>query len=353
MPQAAPRGGGQSWLFSQPPPAWGGYPTALRKPSAFWRFKEFNAVQDGSERMLLSPEGAMLSLKLASRLERLMAFMYDAFLIIGLNVLIFVVPFRLLGEGSHLLFTITAFMSFIVNNVYFIYFELAWQGSTPGKRAMRIKVISRKGGALSPYAVVMRNVTRQFEIFLPLISLVVEDGLGIGGPVFAVIWLLAITLLPVWNRDRMRAGDMLADTLVIAAPAPTLAPDLAAPEPDQSKRRWSFTKGQLSIYGDYELMVLEEILRKPLRPGHEGPLFKVAGKIAAKIGVTLPPDMSPQECRDFLTDFYAAERAALEEGRLYGVHKTDQLTPAARGGPQPPRAVQSSTPGERFRQGNW
>jgi uncharacterized RDD family membrane protein YckC len=279
--------------------------------------------------------------------------MYDLFIIVGLNLLIFTVPFRIIGEDSRLVFTLTAFMSFVLNNVYFVYFELSWQGSTPGKRATRIKVISRSGGALGPYAVVVRNLTRQFELLMPLISLVAVGGLGISGPAFAVVWFLAVTLLPLWNRDRMRAGDMIGDTLVISLPAPALAPDLAAPEQDRSKARWSFTKGQLSIYGDYELMVLEEILRKPLRAGHEAPLFKVAGKIAEKIGIALPPDMSSGECRDFLTAFYAAERAALEEGRLYGVRKTDRLTPAARGGPQPPQPPRPSTPGERFRQGNW
>jgi uncharacterized RDD family membrane protein YckC len=343
--------------FTQPPPAWPGYPRpGAGTPPASWRFREFSAVRDGSERTLLSPEGAMLSLRLASRLERLLAFVYDLFIIIGMNFLIFVTPMRLFDELSDLTWTVVLFMCFIVNNVYFIYFELAWQGSTPGKKTLKLKVISRKGGALAPYAVVLRNLTRQFEIFLPLISLFTDKGLGISGPLFAFLWFAAVTLLPLWNRDRMRAGDMLADTLVIVAPSPALAPDLAVTEPDGDRRRWSFTKGQLSIYGDYELMVLEEILRKPLRPGREGPLFMVAGKISAKIGVALPPDMTPEECRDFLTAFYAAERASLEEGRLYGVRKVDQLTPAARGGaipPPPPPPSGGSTPGERFWQGRW
>jgi uncharacterized RDD family membrane protein YckC len=318
-----------------------------------WRFKEFAPAWNPSERNLTSPEGAILTVTLATRVERLMAFTLDFTAIVCLNALIFALPFNYFIKDPKLAWTITAFMSFVVNNVYFIFFELALQGSTPGKRSARLKVVSRKGGALTPYAVAVRNFTRQFEILMPLMSMFVSEGMGIGGPVFAAAWFLGVTLLPLWNSDRMRAGDMLAGTLVIVAPSKVLDPDLAASGPGQAKPRWSFTKGQLAIYGDYELLVLEEVLRKSLRPGHEGPLFKVAHKIAAKIGAALPPDLTVAECRDFLTDFYSAERASLEEGRLYGIRKTDQTTPAARGAPAPAPPSAPTTPSERFRMGRW
>jgi uncharacterized RDD family membrane protein YckC len=343
-------------MFTPPPvPQWTGRPEnrQSRKPPAFLRFKEFSAGTDGSGRTLLSPEGSILTLRLASRNDRLLAFLFDAFVIVGLNIVIFALPMHLMRERTSFMFTVMAFMSFLVNNVYFTYFELAWQGTTPGKRAARLRVISRRGGALSPYAVVLRNLTRQLEILMPLLSLVLSEGVGASGPVFAVLWFFVVTLMPCWNRDRMRCGDILADTLVIQAPSPVLFADLAAHEPDRAERRWTFTKSQLSIYGDYELMVLEEILRKPLKPGHEGPLFNVAAKIASKIGVALPRDLDASQCRVFLKDFYAAERAALEEGRLYGVRKSDQLTPAARGEPRQAPSPGPTTPSERFRQGSW
>ncbi|MDR2612370.1 MAG: RDD family protein [Deltaproteobacteria bacterium] len=314
-------------------------------------FSEFAADADGSGRTLLTPEGAILTLRLASRVERVSALLLDVLLIIGANAIIFLVPL-LLNPDSETVITLALFSSFIVNNFYFIYFELAWQGATPGKRANRLKVISRKGGALTPYAVVTRNLTRQFEILLPLISLAGPDDIGIKGPFFAALWFFGVTILPCWNRDRLRVGDMLADTIVIVTPSKALSPDLAVSEA-AGKPRWVFTKGQLAVYGDYELMVLEAILRKPLRPGREEPLFKTARRIAGKIGVPLPGDMTPAECRDFLTDFYAAERAALEEGRLYGLRKMNQSTPASRNPAIPPPPPAPTTPKDRFRQGRW
>src|SRR4029077_5810449 len=60
------------------------------------------------------------------------------------------------------------FRGFLVRNLYFVYFEIAWRGATPGKRAVGLRVIDRHGGPLLPTAVIARNLTREVEMFLPL-----------------------------------------------------------------------------------------------------------------------------------------------------------------------------------------
>ena len=55
------------------------------------------------------------------------------------------------------------FVAFVLRNLYFIHFELAWQGSTPGKYFTGLRVIERHGGELTPAAIVARNLTREVE----------------------------------------------------------------------------------------------------------------------------------------------------------------------------------------------
>ena len=59
-------------------------------------------------------------------------------------------------------------LSFALRSFYFIFFELRWQGATPGKRALGLRVIDRKGGRLKPEAVFARNLMREVEMFLPI-----------------------------------------------------------------------------------------------------------------------------------------------------------------------------------------
>ncbi|MDR3152962.1 MAG: RDD family protein [Deltaproteobacteria bacterium] len=341
-PYPHPQGQAPQWQ-GPPPGAWGGPP----RPRFF---PEFAYRADPAARTLVTPEGSLLTLTLASRSDRLAALLYDFLVIILAVICVYSLPYILEAE-VRALFQLALFTAFIIYNFYFIYFELAWQGTTPGKRSSRLKVISRKGGPLSPYSVVARNITRQLELFMPVMAFFLGQGLGGATVAFSLAWLFLVTLFPLWNRDRMRIGDLIADTVVIVTPSRVLAPDLAARGDASDRPRWTFTKDQLSIYGDYELMILEEILRRPLRTGHEAPLFKVAARIAGRIGASLPDDMTVDECREFLTSFYSAERAALEEGRLYGIHKYDQASPALRGAPPPP--PQASTPSDRYRQGSW
>ena len=51
------------------------------------------------------------------------------------------------------LWSIALFIAFMIRNLYFVTFELAWRGATPGKRMVGLRVIDRAGGPLQPSAV--------------------------------------------------------------------------------------------------------------------------------------------------------------------------------------------------------
>ena len=285
-------------------------------------------------RTITSPEGVTLNVRIAGRGERAAALALDLtfmslvlIIIFCLTILTIAVFFsgnffpdmikldRLMG-----IITIYNFISFLVRIMYFTHFELAWQGRTPGKKICGIRVIDRRGDPLSPNAIIARNLTREVEIFLPMSAMFALSG-SRWSQLLLFAWTMLFTALPLFNRDRLRAGDYIAGTMVIHMPRRDLLGDLtSAVAADDAG--YSFTSEQLSKYGAYELQVLEELLRHPQSNESDRLLAKVADKICGKIG--LPDAIPPHKIRRFLNDFYAAERAALERGQLFGHFKDDK-----------------------------
>jgi hypothetical protein len=133
--------------------------------------------------------------------------------------------------------------------------------------------------------------------------------------VFGLVWALLFALFPLFNRDRLRIGDLLAGTWVVEAPKRTLMEDLSARK-DLVARTFQFSHAQLDAYGIAELHKLEEVLRRD----DYFALRAVAETIGRKIGST------PQahDARPFLTAYYGDLRAHLERKLLLGKRKEDK-----------------------------
>ena len=277
------------------------------------RTEEFLTTIRRRRLSIVTPEGVKLNLELAGIGERAAAFFIDLALI-TVAVIILTVAVRVVaGVGLHarLAVAIAALIAFLVRTLYFVRFELAWQGSTPGKRAIGLRVIDRNGGPLLPSAVITRNIMREVETFLPLGALLTVNAAGAGWEKLGfALWLLLLAAVPFAAPQRQRIGDFLAGTAVIAVPKRVLAPDLAIAGSD-----FTFTERQLSSYGAFELQVLEEILRRPPGPETTRLNLDIATRICRRIEAPLPADVDQQR---FLIAFYAAQRAHLERGQLFG-----------------------------------
>ncbi len=84
-----------------------------------------------------------------------------------------------------------------------------------------------------------------------------------------------------------------------------------------------FTSEQLVFYGIYELQVLENVLRTNASHfGHYEAVTTVADRIKLKIGYVGAVDDSER----FLRDFYAAQRAHLEQKMLFGQRIEDKYS---------------------------
>jgi uncharacterized RDD family membrane protein YckC len=285
------------------------------------------------QRTIVTPEGVPVTVELADHGERLTAFVIDFCIWLLLTVLIYLpLVFTVVRRDAALLaMSVVLFVGFVVRNLYFIHFELAWRGATPGKRFVGLRVIDRRGGPLQPSAVVARNLTREVEAFIPLGILLTWGGAKQGAPdwehLFIAIWLLFFAALPFINRDRMRGGDLIAGTMVIALPKRILSGDLV-----ERVAQYVFTDAQLRAYGAFELQVLEELLRRPRSQDTTRVLGEVCDKICRKIGWTAP--VPSRDTALFLREFYTAQRAFLEREQLFGKPRADKYG----GAPAPPDA---------------
>jgi uncharacterized RDD family membrane protein YckC len=275
------------------------------------------------KREIVTPEGVPLQVELADFGERLGAFLLD-FVFLYLGIILLAVSIGLvlsqLGADMRITITLILFLGFLIRSLYFALFELAWRGATPGKKIIGLKVIDRHGGPLTQNAVVSRNIMRELETFLPLSAMLAIAGPGSGWEKLALAgWLSLFALLPLFNKDRMRGGDLLAGTMVIAMPKRRLVPDLV-----QVTERAEFTDQQLRAYGAFELQVLEELLRRPDNAETTRLREDVCVRVCRKIG--WPHAVPPVEVLDFLRRFYTAERAFLEREQLYGRRVEDKNT---------------------------
>ena len=299
------------------------------------RTSEFLEGSRRRRRDIVTPEGVSLPFELADYGERAVAFVLDVlFQNIITIVLLLVAVFAFFGGRKTLgdiagpvMIAITLFTAFLIRNFYFIHFELSWQGATPGKRIAGIRVADRHGGPLRPAAIVARNLTREIEMFMPL-GLMSSLGQGSGAwqKLSLGLWLMLFLLLPLFNRDRMRAGDLIAGTMVIAVPKRMLLADLV-----EHAARFVFTDRQLGAYGAFELQVLEELLRRTNAPDAARLRGEVCDKIRRKI--EWPEPVASADCAFFLRDFYTAERDFLERAQLYGKHRADKHAAAEKAVP--------------------
>jgi uncharacterized RDD family membrane protein YckC len=287
------------------------------------RTSEFLEGARRQRRQIVTPEGVPVTVELADYGERMVALTIDLFIWLMGTLAIFIPIIWAFGKsgGSLIAISIALFIGFIIRNLYFVYFELAWRGATPGKRLVGLRVIDRAGGPLLPSAIVARNITREVEMFLPLGVLLTwgktETGVVDWENLAIAIWLLFFAALPFINRDRMRGGDLIAGTMVISLPKRVLSSDLV-----EKAVQFTFTEPQLRAYGAFELQVLEELLRRPDTPESVRVLNEVCEKICRRIGWTAP--VAPADVVPFLREFYTAERAFLEREQLFGKVRADK-----------------------------
>lgn len=270
-------------------------------------------------RDFVTPEGVDLRLRIGEAGERAAAFLIDVVILVATLIVVSIISAGVVAaaelRGLETAAIVWQLIAFFLRNFYFMAFELRPGAATPGKRMLGLRVIARGGGRLTADAVFARNAMRELEFFLPL-SFLVSQGMGVDGwlVLLGLSWSGVFLLFPLFNRDRLRAGDLVAGTLVVKAARRKLAPDLAeAPVEGEL----AFSQAQVDAYGVKELHVLEEVLRRRDPPTLAAVAQRIRGKIGWN-GAAVPDEA-------FLSAYYAALRRRLEGRLLFGHRRKDKF----------------------------
>ena len=280
-------------------------------------------------RQITTPEGLTLTLTLATRGARVGALLLDLAMASLLTILITVALIALAASFAHqsklpasgpalqALYIIWTAALFLLRNAWFLAFELGPRGATPGKRLLGIRIAGQGGQRLTPEMVIARNLLRDIELVVPLTLLVMANASGATPTSLAALaWLAIFSAMPLYNRDRLRCGDLIGGTWVVEAPRCRLEASLSAPT--TTRPSYHFSAADLATYGEYELQALERVLRDN---GREA-MTAVAETICAKIHWTPP---GQDEVRPFLEAYYTQLRARLEAGMQMGRRKANKF----------------------------
>ena len=283
-------------------------------------------------RDLVTPEGLALPLTIAGRGSRAGALILDLVIIFGaLTVLMIVLGLvgigvlnadtEEAGPAVELVLVLLILFVFLSRYGYFLIFELGPRGATPGKRALGIRVAARGAGRLTAEAVIARNLMRDVEVFIPAIFLLggIGSSLGVTGWA-AAIWLGVFVLFPFFNKDNLRAGDLVAGTWVVEADRRKLpeAMSVRVAREAQPATNYRFGEAELSVYGEHELQVLESVLRQNNPQAQRQVLEAICRKIGWQAGAG--------DDRAFLEAFYASLRSRLEGDMRFGKRTKDKFS---------------------------
>lgn len=296
-------------------------------------------MMEKRRRVMITPEGVAVPITVASRGSRIGAIILD-FLILYFGML-FVFLLLIWAAGgliedvmagadeqvqgaAEFLLVVLILAIFMVRYGYFLAMELGPRGATWGKRITGIRVAARDGGRLTAEAIIARNLIRDIELFMPLVFLMVAPtGEAGAAGVAGAAWFLLFMAFPFFNKDAMRAGDVIAGTWVVEAPRIKLAELITTRDNAQggsmlTGTRYEFGEAELGIYGEHELQTLERVLRG----GSTEAIIAVHETICRKIG--WEPGAGDE--RAFLEAFYAQLRARLEGEMRFGRRKKDKFS---------------------------
>ncbi len=208
-----------------------------------------------------TPERVPLHFALASIGNRFLACAIDHALQV-ITIIIIIIGFSLIADYSSVgdrilslpkwIQAVMIVVIFLILSGYFAFFEWLWNGQTPGKRWLKIRVIREDGRPITFWEAAVRNLLRVIDMQPTLIL-----------PFYSV-GLISVFV----SLSDQRIGDMVAGTVVVRereAEAPAFAQVFASPVSDPALRR-SFKPvdfvADLSVLTESEIQVVETFLRR-------------------------------------------------------------------------------------------
>jgi uncharacterized RDD family membrane protein YckC len=160
---------------------------------------------------IVTPENIAFQYRVAGPFRRLPAFLIDVAVrvgVIAILLFVFLMAFGAIGMAG-VGFGVWLVVYFVLDWFYGGLFETYWNGQTPGKRLMRIRVVSDEGQPINGWQAVLRNFLRSADA-LPWVTLFQIDQAEVPFPTY-LLGLLAAAM----NDRYQRLGDLAAGTMVV------------------------------------------------------------------------------------------------------------------------------------------
>src|ERR1035437_7937861 len=264
---------------------------------------DFGVANQRDQLNIETPEQVDLRLPIAGIGSRFLAILADSTiqLVAELLLILFFVLFLSAAQRSRIgdisdtagkwLFAAIVLVQFLLFWGYFSLFEAFWNGQTPGKRLVKIRVIKDSGRQITLFEALARNLLRVIDMIPPYLYFV------------GIICMLC-------NRQQKRLGDFVAGTIVVherlreQPVSGDLSRSITAPVRPSPQRETVQRSGVYQPPADAvarlraeDLMVIESFLARAL-DFDLTTRAEIAGRIAAsmfgKMGLALPPDVNPE-----------------------------------------------------------
>ena len=238
-----------------------------------------------------TPENVAFGYQIAGIGSRFLASLLDT-LIVGLLQIVILIVLTLVirmfdgsafsGQISAWVYAIFGLVAAIFYWGYYVFFEMLWNGQSPGKRWVGLRVIRSDGTPITLSEALIRNLARLVD-FLPA-----AYGIGV------------VTMFI--DKQSRRLGDLAAGTLVVQDRAPITMQDLAVKR-TVHLRPWAnvsldgfpverLTNNDLSLIEDF-------LLRRDQLTHRESLAIQILNTLHQRLGVPLPT-LSKAEAEDML-----------------------------------------------------
>jgi uncharacterized RDD family membrane protein YckC len=222
-----------------------------------------------------TPESVTLEADIAGFGSRVLAAFVDYLIIFAVLTVFFCIASDSIrsADDPGLTAAIAILILFAIFTFYHLVFELAWNGQTPGKRALKLRVVQASGMPVTVNGVLIRNLVRVFDFF----------------PAFYGVGLISMFV----TTHTQRLGDLAARTIVIHERSQL---DLAEVREDYHVRYTLILRNQeLPDYIKVHLLteqdrrtVVSYLQRRDEMSGREPIAAMLAGRIAEAMGIHDP-----------------------------------------------------------------
>jgi uncharacterized RDD family membrane protein YckC len=260
------------------------------------------------EHRVLTPESVEFVYELAGMGSRMLAALLDHLILIAAMLVI-----ALVAALNSLVAMGPVFIAvFLLYFGYFAWFEWRWNGQTPGKRLMDLRVIDERGMNIDLSQALVRNLLRIVDTMPALIPLdFVAIGLyGIGG------------LTALVSPRRKRLGDWAAGTLVVRTRKRVMPNAVLAPN-EKYNTLQEDPSLRLRIRSRLSLEEREALLQLCLRrndlefEARQALFAEAAGYLEERLDVTREPFLSEEKFVQNIAAVSLAESGGRSSGATH------------------------------------